>query len=830
MSLSLPQNIINTVNIVITNTDNIITFVSESYAKLIGYDVDEILGSKPLKFRFPGVNSILPWNWDKVFWENLNKNNHWNGILKNSKKNGEAIYLNVDIYKNFTDGIHTGYHAVYTDITHTILKPHKFILENELSKILFSKDEITAFCLYGVGDENKRQKIIEISEGLEHIIGINNYEFKNNTIEFTEIISAKSKYSNNLDLLMDDISKKNQDVTIELEDTVSGKIKTFKISLTQSKFDDSHIIVQIFRLVDVSPEVNYTNKINELLKSKNKFLAHISHEIKTPLNAMSGFISLLQLSEKNKEKRDYLNIISENTQHLIDLSSDIIELSEIDNNELKIVPREFTTKDIQSTIEIFFAKCLEKNIELTIYISPQLPDLMYQDIIRIKQIYSNLISNALKFVGSGGQISIDVHHHRGILYFTIEDNGIGLTQAQIEKIFNPYTQASDDTKFFYGGTGLGLSLVKEIVEIMGGSITVESEPNVGTVFSVTTPITILKNKKIEGKFNVKKIYVYAPDFKNSGIDILKKYLIHFTSAKIDIITDIKKIKNINDSCILLNYSDFPHAKEIIALSTNNKILLIKKINDVIHGFDNIPTITDISLPILGSKLYNALDLLLTGTMNQKYGINSLDFKIYGKVLVADDLESNRTLIKELLSKYDIELDVVSDGTHALSLFKSNALNEKTPYDLIFLDINMQYMDGFKTAAEIRLFEKDHNIERTALVALTANKYAVNDKKLVDMDEYLPKPINLKHLLSLIIKYTTNNPAISVDYDKFTILKQIRDDFMVGGNSIKLLLENASYKLNVDEFNKLIQIKDLNGDKRRFNIIYNDLMKSIRKNC
>ncbi len=825
---NLPSHILDKLNIVVTDTSNTITFVSTHYASLLGYTVDELIGRTPGSLRYPDTYTHLPWDWNESFWEKLNAEGKWHGILKNRKKNGDPIYISPTIYKNFDENNnHTGFYAIISNVTDSITKPHKFVFENELSRTFLSNDELTALCLCE-SETNPKQKILEISDKLASIVGHDKEYFRTNTVAFTEILSPKSKYFNNLPLLVDDFSK-NENIVIELDDKETGDTKKFKLMITPFYFIENVTLARIFRLVDITRELEYTEKLNNIITAKNRFLANVSHEIKTPLTAINGFLTLLESREENKEKLDYLNIILSNTNHILDLANDIIDLTGIDNNNVKIVPRQFTIKDLQTTIEIFFAKCAEKNIELDTYISPQLPEIMEQDVLRLKQVYTNLISNAIKFVNFGGTIKVDIHRYHNNLHFTIEDNGIGMTQDQLKNIFSPFTQASDDIKLFYGGTGLGLSVVKEIVNMMGGSITVDSEIGKGTVFTVITPIKIIKDKKIDGKIQIDNISVCAPSFSANSVNTIKKYLMHFTSAKIHTI-DQNDPCNIENSCLIINLSDYNYIEKIKERSKYNKIIIIKKMTDIIHDFDDNPNVVEITVPVLGSKLYNALNELYNDIISTKKSNTSFDFQISGKILVADDMESNRLLIKELLSKYQISLDLVADGRDAVELFNKSIKYKKSTYDMIFLDMNMHVVDGFKAAQQIREFERELGIERTPIIALTANRYDSNDIRLINMDEYLAKPINLKQLLSTIIKYTSNRvPDNKDETDRIAKLKDIRDCFMQGGTNLLNLISDASIHFSTNEKILLEKLNSVKGNKREFNAIYNQIIKKVRQN-
>lgn len=826
---NLPFNILNNLNLVITNTDNRITFISDSYAKLMGYDPAEVINKKPGIFKF---KQPMNEHWERLnkmlLWENLDSHHCWKGILKNITKNGEIVYFNSEIYKDFDiDGNHIGYHAIQTHITDAITKTHKFIFDNELMKTLISSDnELMVICLCK-SNNNPKNRIIEISNDVLKIIGLEKNYIYDNNISFADILSPHSKYYNNLDLLVDDVEH-NTEIIVELKEFSTGKILSYKVGITPFYIQGN--LTRIFKLSDITTELEYSNQLKDIIKSKNDFLANLSHEIKTPLNAVNGFLTLLQLREEEKDKLDYINIIQDSTQHILDLTNDVIDFASMDNNKLEIVPREFTPKDLQSTIEIFYAKSMEKNIDFTTYISPQLPDVMLQDIVRIKQIINNLISNALKFVDIGGSIDIDLHYHKENIYFTIIDNGIGMTKEQMKKIFDPYTQASTHTKLTYGGTGLGLSVVKRIVELMGGSISIDSEEQTGSTFSVIIPTKSIKTKKFEGKLIINNISIFAPSCNHTKLNIIKKYLMHFSTANI---STIDTLDNIDQGCIIINLQDVSDINILKKLSENNKIILIKKLNEMVHEFDKSPNIVEINLPILGSKLFDALNLLINNTSTNKKNKTTLDIHIKGKLLIADDMESNRTLIKELLSKYEVELDIVNNGKEAIDKFNKSISGNKSEYDMVILDMNMPIVNGSRAAQRIREFEKQFDIIRTPIIVLTANRFNTHDdERLSNMDEYIPKPINLKHLLSTIVKYTSNIKFDNTDdnVNRIKIIKKIRDKFMNGKKVSSLITEDTKNKFKNDEIKLLTKLSDYNlNNKREFNSTYNNLMKLIRRN-
>jgi PAS domain S-box-containing protein len=812
----LPDNVLDHLNIVITDLDQNITFISCHYAKTMGYTCDELLGKHPNVLRHPdvGVFSIF---------DAVDEYNDWNGIFKNITKSGETVYFNAEVHKNYDDdGNHDGYYSINTDITDTVTDPHKFIFDNELFGHLFIQtDDLVAVCLCE-SPTNEKQRILDLSDKLAQFIGLEKEDIFGRQLSFVEILSPNCKYYNDLDLLIEDFTE-DKHTPIKIR---NGNGKDHICKLIVIPFEYHGGLIRIFRLVDITTETEYAAQLNKVIKSKNNFLANISHDIKTPLSAISGFLTLLKLNEKAKEKRDYITIIQDSTRHLLDLTNDFIDFARMDNKKLEVVYHEFTPKDIQSTIEIFIARGMEKNINFNAYMSPQLPEIMSQDIVRIKQIITNLISNALKFVKKGGMINFDCSYYHGNLQIIVEDDGIGMSDKQIARVFKPYTQATDKTSLTYGGSGLGLTVVQQLINLMGGTISIESELGKGAKFTVSIPTKIIKQNAIGGKIDIEKISIFDSTFTSNDIDLLKRYLIHFTSGKIDVVKELNRESQ--DELIIVKAADITLDPNIQDFSVNNKLIIVKRLNDVLHDITD-DNILELNLPILGSKLYNALSsLVLKKETTYKDIPNPLDFEIKCKILVADDLHSNRLLIKELFANYDIELTLASNGCDALKCFKKSVKNSNSAFDFILLDMNMPDINGTETARKIRNVEDKLGLNRIPIAALTANRYEKNDVQLIDMDECLSKPINFKQLLLTIVKYTNNQNIVIRDdgSKKLKKLKEIKNDLIQNGKA--LCAKDYKRIFNPKEYKLLAKMIDESKNKKKLKDTYNKLMKIIRK--
>ena len=230
-------------------------------------------------------------------------------------------------------------------------------------------------------------------------------------------------------------------------------------------------------------------------KAKSQFLANMSHEIRTPLNAIMGFIELLKDDEQNGDKLNYLKTIDKSSHNLLEIINDILDFSKIESNLIDLEYRDFNTMDeFESIVELFRARVKEKNINFVVDIDTNLPKHLNSDILRIKQVIINLISNAIKFTPNNKTVVFKIKYENEKLNISIKDEGIGIAQDKLQTIFEPFTQADNSTTRKFGGTGLGLTISSKLIVAIGGELNVKSEINVGSEFYFTIPVKYVEIK------------------------------------------------------------------------------------------------------------------------------------------------------------------------------------------------------------------------------------------------------------------------------------------------------------------------------------------------
>ena len=231
--------------------------------------------------------------------------------------------------------------------------------------------------------------------------------------------------------------------------------------------------------------ISAKKNLEEASREKSIFLANMSHEIRTPLNAITGFISLLHEKETDTEKIKYLKIIKSSSDSLLQIISDILDISKIESGKVEIENINFHPYENLITVaELFQTKASQKGIEFKIYYNHKVPEVLFSDVYKIKQILSNLLSNAVKFTPKGSAIKCIVCYMNGNLYIRVRDSGIGIPKDKQKSIFEPFSQAENSTSRKYGGTGLGLTISNRLAEQLGGTLTLKSKEGIGSIFTL----------------------------------------------------------------------------------------------------------------------------------------------------------------------------------------------------------------------------------------------------------------------------------------------------------------------------------------------------------
>ena len=515
---------------------------------------------------------------------------------------------------------------------------------------------------------------------------------------------------------------------------------------------------------------------------KSQFLANISHEVRTPLNAILGYTKTLQKDITDSQQRLYVDTIEQSTNSLLTIIGDILDFSKIEAGKLNLESNHFNLKALLDDVyQILSINLLtkEKQIDLVPEFNQDVPEWVVGDSTRVRQILTNLIGNAIKFTHQGSvrtKVSIAAQNGQDlILSFQIIDTGIGIAEHKINRLFKPFSQVDTSTTRQFGGTGLGLVITKKLVEQMNGKIEVSSDPSIGSTFRFT--ISLKASPKLSNDKSALNRHVVLLEPSATYKSYLNSYLQSIgvsCTACSDLEQMVALLNKQHDTIDAILLSVMPdeqsvaEARELITYSTQQFsipcILMIQPPGQIAHYPDLKELCSDILLkPISHDRLYNALHYLsnsiaLHPTQELQPQPNVLHEKISGlKILAVDDSPINLQLLKHWLTPIGIEVSLAYSGQQAINM----AMNDS--FDQIFMDIQMPEMDGMETTQQLRKIESYKN---TPIIALTAHALGSEQQQILSsgMNAYLTKPINEELLLSTIETWRTNTKTFQDQID------------------------------------------------------------------
>lgn len=490
-------------SIVITDLKGNIEYVNPKFTQITGYTSEEAIGNNPRILKTDNI----PSEEYKNLWETISKGNEWKGEFLNKKKNNELYWEAASISPIIdNNGKIINYLAIKDDIT--IRKKAEDALRNsEINyKELFDSNTDSLSIVY-INEDGSQSNFIELNSSAQSLLGYTREELLELSIHEIEIEIAEEIINLRKRELFTKGTTSFQTKLIHKNGTlidVAGKSALINYNGRKAVLNVTRdITLQILHEQELEEAKTIAENAN---KSKDQFLANMSHELRTPLNAILGFSKLLSYQKNITElQKSQINTMFKSGEHLLSLINDILDMSKIEAQGLEL---ELTETNLIETIDTIFninkVKADEKDLEFVIHKSKTLPQFVIADNRKLKQLMLNLINNAIKFTADGKVIvRADYDIAQKNFIFEVEDTGRGIPEDMQIQIFEPFIQHTGK-HLFAEGTGLGLTITKNIIEMMNGNITLESKPDIGSKFRVQIPLEIVKEKEFK-IYEVEKI-------------------------------------------------------------------------------------------------------------------------------------------------------------------------------------------------------------------------------------------------------------------------------------------------------------------------------------
>ena len=509
-------------------------------------------------------------------------------------------------------------------------------------------------------------------------------------------------------------------------------------------------------------------------RAKSTFLSNMSHDIRTPMNAIIGFTTLAVSNIDDKKKvRDYLGKILSSSNHLLSLINDILDMSRIESGKIHLEETEVSLSDVLHDLKtIISGQIHAKQLELYMDAMDITNEDVYCDKTRLNQVLLNLLSNAVKFTPAGGTVSVRIRQRPGTqkgseLYeIRVKDNGIGMSQEFVQKIFSPFERERTSTVSRTQGTGLGMAITKNIVDMMGGTIEVQTEQGKGTEFIVRLPFRIQsEHQRIEKIVELEGLKALVVDDDFNTCDSVTKMLVRVGMRSEWTLSGKEAVLRARQS---MEMGDAFHAYIIDwRLPDMNGIEVTRQIRSL---GDDTPIIIltaydwsdiEVEARAAGVTAFCAKPMFMSDirdTLMTAIGQKQAEETIlppagpdFGDrcILLVEDNELNSEIAVEILNEYGFLVDTAENGAEAVEKVKNSKPGN---YDLVLMDVQMPVMNGYEATRQIRAL-KDPALAGITILAMTANAFDEDRKKALEsgMDGFLSKPIVIEELLSTLQK-------------------------------------------------------------------------------
>lgn len=501
---------------------------------------------------------------------------------------------------------------------------------------------------------------------------------------------------------------------------------------------------------------------NAANNAKSKFLSDMSHDIRTPMNAIMGMTTIVLAKLEDKEfVKDGLNKIMLSSKHLLSLINNILDMSKIESGKISLNKEEFNYPElISNMVELIRPQATEAMLKIEVNLAETKQEKVIGDVLRLKQIYLNILSNAVKYSKKGGSIYIEAkdepskHKEMRNFVFRCVDTGIGMSNEFLEHLFEPFERARDSTLSKINGTGLGMAITKNLIDLLGGTIHVESEQGKGTEFIVVLPFEVKEEKEesLPNSWKVSNCLIIDNDPKicKAMAQTLEDLAIStdFVSSRAIINERLEAIEKsfVSYDIVILDY-EIDNSLQLalkIKNALNNSIIILSAYDtsEISQNIKNFGVSACLTKPFYRTKFLSLLKEIKENTADNINENKKISYKGH-RVLLVDDNKLNREILKALIEEFEIEVIEAENGEEAVEKVKGSS---EGYFDIIFMDIKMPIMDGYEATKLIRGLNRN-DVSQIPIIAVTANAFDDDVRKALNagMDRHYSKPVEKEKL-------------------------------------------------------------------------------------
>ena len=662
-----------------------------------------------------------------------------------------------ELYPNFTlknyDTVEETFHAVETGEADILLQ-NRYVLESFLQKPAYKN--LSVLPVQSLDDSNCLASFI----------------FQDTDFEMNRLLDDE-KFISVIDKSIGMLSTKEINTYI-IQNTAENRYHyTFSDFIYEYRMQIGICVVLVLLVMKNRQLGTAIEQAQHANKSKSDFLARMSHEIRTPMNAIIGMTTLAEKNIDNQGKvLEYLKKVMISSKHLLNLINDVLDMSAIESDKIKIAHAQFDLKEIVNTITtLYYTQCSNKGIQFNTQLVNVTSEILIGDQLRVQQVILNLLSNAFKFTGKGGKILLKIeqrHTEQKKVFFqiTVKDTGCGMSEEYMKRIFKPFEQENALTAKEHGGSGLGLSITKNLTELMGGVISVESKVDEGTTFTVDIPFEAAVDQHLITSEAIKDIKAMIIDDDGEALEyascVLDRMGITYDNARsgeeaLQVMTKARNDGQAYDLCLIdwkmKGMDGLELTKRIRESYDQNTIVIVVSaydINEIGDEAEKAGVDVCVTKPLFQSSIFNILMSMSEGRLvNKSKDVTDYDFT-GKKVLLADDTEFNRDVAEDLLAMVNCEVVTVTDGKEALEAFESS---KPGTYDAILMDVQMPNMNEYEATKAIRM-SSHPEAKSMVIIAMTANAFTedISASLSAGMNDHISKPIDSEILYQVLYRY------------------------------------------------------------------------------